>query len=69
MANLKYEVMANFLSQEQLRRKWLRSSDSDREGSFIRKGHGEYVTYPPALAESGSALATAIVALNPQVRI
>ena len=68
MANLKFEVMANFLSQEQLKRKWCREFGSDREGCFIRKGHANYVTCPATLMESGSALVTAVAALNPQVR-
>jgi len=67
MANLKFEIMTNFLSQEQLKRKWVRDFDSDREGCFIRKAPTKYVTYPPTMAESGSVLATAIAALNPQV--
>ena len=69
MANLKYEIMANFLFQEQLKRKWCGNNDSDREGSFIRKGNRDYVTCPSFLAESGSALANAIEALNVQVSI
>ena len=67
MSTLKYEVMANFLSQEQLKRKWLRGSGSNSEGCFIRKGQADYVTCPSNLADSGSALAVGIAALNPQV--
>ena len=68
MANLKFEVMANFLSQEQLKRKWVRNHDYDKEGCFIRRSQVDYVTYPASLADSGSQLATAIAALNPQAR-
>ncbi|KAL6722080.1 hypothetical protein ACLMJK_001185 [Lecanora helva] len=69
MAYLKFEVMANFLSQEQLKRKWIRVHASTREGCFIRRSQGDYVTYPSTLAASGSQLATAVSALNPQCAI
>ena len=69
MANLKFKMMTSFLHQEQLKLKWVKNSDLGREGCFIRKGPASYVTYPPPLAESGSALATAIAALIPQARV
>lgn len=67
MKNLKFEIMANYISQEQAKRKWVQDLSTNKEGCFIRKGQAQYATYPASLAESGSHLATAIAALNPQV--
>ena len=67
MKNLKFEIMANYISQEQAKRKWVHDLSTNKEGCFIRKGQAKYATYPASLAESGSHLATAIAALNPQV--
>lgn len=69
VANLKFEIMANFLSQEQSKRKWVRDFESNREATFIRRGQADYVTYPPTLGDSGSELSNAISALNPQVSV
>ena len=67
MKNLKFEIMANYISQEQAKRKWVHDLSTNKEGCFVRKGQAQYATYPASLAESGSHLATAIAALNPQV--
>ena len=67
MKNLKFEIMANYISQEQAKRKWVHDLSTNKEGCFIRKTQAQYATYPASLAESGSHLATAIAALNPQV--
>lgn len=69
MKNLKFEIMANYISQEQAKRKWVQDLSTNKEGCFIRKGQAQYATYPASLAESGSHLATAIAALNPQCAI
>ena len=67
MKNLKFEIMANYISQEQAKRKWVHDLSTNKEGCFIRKTQAQYATYPASLAESGSHLAIAIAALNPQV--
>lgn len=69
MTNLRFEVMANYLSREQLKKNWTRNPDSHHEGCFVRKGPAEYATYPPTLANSGSELAIAIAAIKPQVSV
>jgi len=69
VANLKFEIMANFLSQEQSKRKWVQDFESNREGTFIRRGQADYVTYPLILGDSRSELSNAISALNPQVSV
>ena len=68
MKNLKFEIMANYISQEQAKRKWVHDLSTNKEGCFVRKTQAQYATYPASLAGSGSHLATAIAALNPQVR-
>lgn len=67
MSNLKYEIMANYISQEQAKRRWVHDLSTNQEGCFVRKGQAQYATYPTALADSGSHLATSIAALSPQV--
>ena len=67
LPTLKFEMMANYLCQEQLKRKWIKDCESDMEGSFIRKGLADYVTCPAALANPASKMTTAVAALNPQV--
>lgn len=67
VANLKFEIMANYLAQEQLKRRWVQDSESHKEGAFVRRDQADYVTFPQSLAESDSELAKSISALNPQV--
>ena len=67
MRNPKFEIMANYISQEQAKHKWVHELSTNKEDCIIRKSQAQYATYPASFAESGSHLAIAIAALNPQV--
>lgn len=63
--DIKHEVMVNFLYQQQCSHLWVSDGSGELEGVLIRKYRNQYMTCPPALAES--RLAAACAALNCQV--
>lgn len=67
VATLKFEIMANYLAQEQLKRRWVQDVQSHSEGAFVRRDQADYVTCPQSLAKSDSDLSKGVAALNPQV--
>jgi hypothetical protein len=62
---IKHEVMVNYLYQQQCSHLWLNDDRGELEGVLIRKNRNQYMTCPPALADS--QLAAACAALNCQV--
>ena len=68
---LKYSLMAEHLQQTMLMRRWIKDTQSNIEGAFVRlqKGEqkGEYVSLPEFHSEEGTPLYQAIAALNPAV--
>ena len=64
---IKHEVMVNYLYQQQCSHLWVSDGSGELEGVLIRKNRNQYMTCPPALANS--PLAAACAALNCPVRI
>ena len=67
MDDLKHEVMVNYTFQQQCGRLWLTDTSGDLEGVILRKSRGNYVSCPPALADSAFGYYCSI--LNLQVCI
>lgn len=63
MDGIKYEVMVNYLYQQQCSHIWV-GNDHQLEGCIVRKMRGEYQTCPPALA--GSSFAASMQVLDVQ---
>ncbi|KAI9890680.1 MAG: hypothetical protein M1814_003749 [Vezdaea aestivalis] len=52
MEDIKHEVMANWLYQQQCGRLWVSDGSGDQEGTLLRKARGAYIACPPQLADS-----------------
>lgn len=65
MEDIKHDVMANYLFQQQCSAQWI-DEDTGDEGVILRKRKGSYLTCPPHLLES--SFAQACIALNLHVR-
>lgn len=63
--DIKHEVMANYLYQQQCSRLWVNDSSGESEGILLRKARNQYLACPPQLAYS--PFATACAELNVQV--
>jgi hypothetical protein len=61
---IKHEVMVNHLYQQQCSRLWLSDDSGSLEGVLVRKSRTQFITCPPALAES--RLAAILGVLNCQ---
>ncbi|KAI1766719.1 glycosyl transferase family group 2-domain-containing protein [Hypoxylon sp. FL1150] len=62
--DIKHEVMANYLYQQQCAHLWVSDGSGDVEGVLLRKTRGNYLACPASLADS--MLATSLTALNVQ---
>jgi hypothetical protein len=67
MEDIKHEVMANWLYQQQCGRMWVSDGSGDQEGTLLRKNRGLYIACPPALAES--LFAQACTSMGVKVRM
>ncbi|RKF79850.1 putative nucleotide-diphospho-sugar transferase [Golovinomyces cichoracearum] len=61
---IKFEVMVNYLYQQQCANLWIYDKSGEIEGILLRKHKSTYMSYPPQL--SSSSFATACAALNVQ---
>lgn len=62
MEEIKHEVMANYLFQQQCARMWIGDSSGAAEGVLVRKARGAYLAFPPDLIQS--QFAVGVLALN-----
>ena len=62
---IKHEVMANYLYQQQCSQLWVSDGSGEIEGVLLRKARGHYMACPPQLGSSPFAMACA--AMNVQV--
>ena len=63
--DIKHEVMCNFLYQQQCSKLWIADGSGQMEGIMVKKGRNEYISCPPALAQS--EFAACVAALNAPV--
>lgn len=49
LGDIRHEVMANYLYQQQCSRLWVRDGCGEIEGILLRKAHNQYLACPPAL--------------------
>jgi hypothetical protein len=63
--DIRYEVMVNYLYQQQCSHLWISDGSGEIEGVLLRKSRGDYMACPSQLSNSPFALACA--ALNVQV--
>ena len=63
--DIKYEVMVNYLFQQQCSYLWVSQGNNAMEGVLLRKTRNQYLACPPQLA--GSELAASCAELNVQV--
>ncbi|KAF7954180.1 hypothetical protein EAE96_005311 [Botrytis aclada] len=59
IGGIKYEVMVNFIHQQQCANLWVSDDSGDCEGVVLRKGRGTYLACPPQLGNSPFAAACA----------
>jgi hypothetical protein len=59
---IKYEVMVNYLYQQQCSHLWVSDGSGEIEGVLLRKARNQYLACPPALA--GSVFAMVCAELN-----
>jgi hypothetical protein len=50
--DVKHEIMANFLFQQQCTKLWIGDASGELEGILLRKSKGNYITCPPSLVQS-----------------
>ena len=62
---IKYEVICNWLYQQQCSKLWVSDGTGELEGCLVRKSRRDYMACPPQLAYS--TLADACAGLNVQV--
>lgn len=65
IGGIKYEVMVNFIHQQQCANLWVSDDSGEFEGVVLRKARGTYLACPPQLGSS--AFAAACASLNVQV--
>ena len=65
MAEIKHEVMVNFMYQQQCARVWVSDGSGELEGVLLRKSRGLYMACPPSLIDS--EFAACIRSMNLQV--
>lgn len=63
--DVKCELMATWLYQEQVRKLWY--GGSDEEGVVVKKSAGIYTSHPPHLDHSPDGFARAVEQLNVRV--
>jgi hypothetical protein len=64
MEDIKHEVMANFLFQQQCGKLWISDVSGELEGILLRKTRGNYLACPPALGQSPFAFHCSQMNLN-----
>ncbi|ORY18874.1 glycosyl transferase family group 2-domain-containing protein [Clohesyomyces aquaticus] len=52
LEDVKHEIMATFLFQQQCGKLWIGNASGELEGILLRKSKGNYITCPPALLNS-----------------
>lgn len=65
MVDIKTDVMASYIQQQQLEKLW--STESPGEGVVLKKEKGSYACCPPDLANDPAGLYDAIVQMNVRV--
>jgi len=66
MNDMKCDVMANYLHQQQQERMW--TAEAEDEGVVLKKSRGQYTCCPSDLADNPYGFAKAIEMLNVKVR-
>lgn len=71
LRDIKHEVMANYIYQQQCTNLWVAEGAGDTEGCVLRKEDGNYTTCPSTLKESSllESMQTLNVQVCPQVTV
>ena len=67
LPKLRYALMAEYLQQIQIQRRWIANPESEAEGAFVRLNQGGYATVPSRHMEDSTMLYEAVAALNASV--